>query len=270
MDLTGKISLSIILTIIVVSLFAPFILKYDPNRIDLDSLREPPNKEHLFGTDNKGRDLFARVVYGGRISISVAVMAATVSALIGFSVGLIAGYFGGKVDTAMMALVDFVLSFPSLLLAIAISIILPPGIYTVMIAISAVGWTSFARLIRGHVLTIKDMPFIYAAKSMGCSDLRILILHIAPICIPLSLVMMGIKLGGFILTEATLSFLGLGAQPPTPTWGYMISTNRAYILTAPWMVLFPGILISVTAFCFNILGESMRAKYGFKQGSKNL
>ncbi|BCB96494.1 hypothetical protein JZK55_14160 [Dissulfurispira thermophila] len=195
------------------------------------------------------------------MSISVAFIAASVSALIGFSIGVLAGYFGGKLDTVLMSMVDFILSFPSLLLAIAISVILPPGIYTVMIAISAVGWASFARLIRGYVLTIKNMPFVDAAMAMGCSNLRILVLHIAPLCIPLSLVMMGIKLGGFILTEATLSFLGLGAQPPTPTWGSMISTNRAYILTAPWMVIFPGLAIAITAFCFNILGEALKERF---------
>jgi ABC-type dipeptide/oligopeptide/nickel transport system permease subunit len=129
-----------------------------------------------------------------------------------------------------------------------------------MIAISAVGWTSFARLIRGYVLTLKDMPFVDAARAAGCSDLRILFLHITPLCIPLSLVMMGIKLGGFILTEATLSFLGLGAQPPAPTWGAMISANRVYILTSPWMVFFPGMAVSITAFCFNMAGESLKGR----------
>ncbi len=246
------------------SLLSPLLPLHDPDRIDLDSLRTPPAWDHPFGTDSKGRDVFSRVLYGGRISIGVAVAAALVSTVIGFSVGLAAGYFGGRFDTIVMSAVDFILSFPSLLLAIAISVILPPGIYTVMLAISIVGWTSFARLIRGHVLTLKDMSFVDAARAVGCSDLRILVLHIAPLCIPLSLVMMGIKLGGFMLTEATLSFLGLGAQPPTPTWGSMISANRAYILTAPWTVLFPGLALSITAFCFNIAGELLKEKYEFR------
>jgi peptide/nickel transport system permease protein len=266
----SKISLKLLLPILViVFLFVVSVLSfllpiYDPNKIDLDSIKRPPSIEHPFGTDSKGRDIFVRVIHGGKISIGVAVVAAFVSAFIGFGVGITSGYFGGRLDTVLMSVVDFILSFPSLLLAIAISVILPPGIYTVMIAISAVGWTSFARLIRGHVLTIKDMPFVDAARAMGCSNLRILVLHITPLCIPLSLVMMGIKLGGFILTEATLSFLGLGAQPPTSTWGSMISTNRAYILTAPWMVLFPGLAISITAFCFNMLGELLKERYEFK------
>lgn len=265
----NKIPLKLLLPLLVIALlFAASVLShllplYDPNKIDLDSIKRPPSAEHPFGTDSKGRDMLARVIYGGKISIGVAVAAALLSAFVGFSVGIASGYFGGRLDTVLMSVVDFILSFPSLLLAIAISVIMPPGIYTVMIAISAVGWTSFARLIRGHVLTIKDMPFVDAARAMGCSNLRILVLHITPMCIPLSLVMMGIKLGGFILTEATLSFLGLGAQPPTPTWGSMISANRAYILTAPWMVLFPGLAISITAFCFNMLGESLKERLPF-------
>ncbi|NOZ25969.1 MAG: ABC transporter permease [Nitrospirae bacterium] len=264
MSRRGKFSIIIVAGFFVVSLLAPLLPVDDPYSIDLDSIKRPPGIEHPFGTDNKGRDILARVVYGAKISIGVAVTAAFISALIGFTLGLVSGYYGGVIDSIVMTMVDFFLSFPSLLLAIAISIVLPPGIYTVMIALSVVGWTSFARLIRGHVLTVKEMPFVDAARATGCSDLRILIRHIAPLCIPLALVLMGIKLGGYILTEATLSFLGLGAQPPTPTWGYMVSANRAYILSAPWMVLYPGLAISVTAFCFNMLGESLRERYEFK------
>lgn len=260
MSKTGKIALFVISLFFAVSLLSPFLPLRDFSRVDLDSLKKHPGLEYPFGTDNKGRDIFARVIYGGKISIGVAIVAAFVSAFIGFSVGLVSGFFGGRLDTALMSFVDFVLSFPSLLLAIAISIILPPGIYTVMIAIAVVGWASFARLIRGHVLTLKDMPFVEAARAMGCSNLRILFYHIAPLCVPLSLVMMGVKLSGFILTEATLSFLGLGAQPPIPTWGSMISANRAYILTEPWMVIFPGLAISVTAFCFNVFGEALKER----------
>ncbi len=253
--------LLIILAFFFISLLSPILPILDPNKIDLDSLKEPPSLSHPFGTDNKGRDILSRVIHGGRLSIGVAVVAALISAVLGFGIGIVAGYYGGAVDTALMAIVDFILSFPSLLLAIAISVILPPGIYTVVIAISSVGWTSIARLVRGYVLTFKGMQFIDAARAIGCSNSRILLLHIAPLCFSLIIVMMSIKLGGYILTEATLSFLGLGAQPPTATWGSMISANRAYILSAPWMVFFPGVLISVTAFCFNILGESLRKRF---------
>lgn len=260
----GNISLFIIIFFFTLSVLSPLFPSSDPYAINLDSIKEPPGINHPFGTDNKGRDIFWRVIAGGKISIGVAVTAAVVSALIGFTVGLTSGFFGGRYDTLVMAAVDFILSFPSLLLAVAISVVLPPGIYTVMIAIAVVGWTSFARLIRGYVLTLKDMPFVDSARAIGCSNARILLFHIAPLCIPLGLVMMGIKLGGFILTEATLSFLGLGAQPPVPTWGSMISAHRAYILVAPWMVLFPGIILSLTAFCFNVLGEALKKKYEVK------
>jgi ABC-type dipeptide/oligopeptide/nickel transport system permease subunit len=163
-----------------------------------------------------------------------------------------------------MAIVDFVLSFPSILLAVAISLVLPPGFYTVIVAITCVGWTAFARIIRGQVLTYKAMPFIDAARSYGCSHWRIAIKHIVPLCLPLSFILMGIKLGGFVLTEATLGFLGLGIQPPTPTWGSMISANRAYIFSAPWTVLWPGCAIFFTVFCCNLLGEYLKERSDVK------
>ncbi|MFA5354410.1 MAG: ABC transporter permease [Thermodesulfovibrionales bacterium] len=257
-----SIPLFIILLFVAAALFAPLLPLPDPTRIDLDSLREPPGLNHLLGTDHKGRDILSRIVFGGRISLGVAVVAAFISAGIGLVVGLVSGYLGGRVDMAVMALVDFMLSFPSLLLAIAISLILPPGPTTVMVAISAVGWTSVARVIRGHVLTVRGMPFVDAARAIGCSGFRVVFSHIAPTCIPLLVVMMGVKLGGYILTEATLSFLGLGVQPPMPSWGSMVSSGRAYILTAPWTVLFPGLAISITAFCFNMIGESVRKEWG--------
>ncbi|MDH5202065.1 MAG: ABC transporter permease [Nitrospirota bacterium] len=264
MKRAGKISVALLVVISLCSLFAPLISQYDPDRIDLDAIKEPPSSKHLFGTDNKGRDIFSRVLYGGRISISVALIAAFLSMGIGLIVGLCSGYFGGKIDTAIMALVDLILSFPSFLLAIGISIIFPPGIYTVMIAIAAVGWASFARLIRGYILTLREASFVEAARALGCSNIRIVFVHLMPQCIPLTLVIMGLKLGGYILTEASLSFLGLGAQPPTATWGSMISANRVYISLAPWMVFFPGLMIAVTALCCNILGDNLRDRFDVK------
>lgn len=249
------------------SVIAPSLALPEPEKIDLGAISRPPCIEHPFGTDSKGRDLFARVVSGSRISIGIALAAASVSASIGFTVGLTSGYFGGAFDTLAMSVVDFVLSFPSLLLAIAITVVLPPGIYTVMVALSAVGWTSFARLIRGRVIILKGTAFVDAARAVGCSDLRIIFFHLAPLCIPLALVLAGINLGGFLLTEAALSFLGLGAQPPTATWGSMISANRIYVINAPWMVLFPGIALSLTAFCFNLIGESLKKRYGVEHSA---
>lgn len=259
----SKIIYIIIAIIIASSLAAPLISPYDPEEINLDLIKMPPSLNHPFGTDNKGRDILSRVLYGGRISLSVALISAVLSISIGLSVGLIAGYGGGKIDLLLMALTDFVLSFPSLLLAIGISIILPPGIYTSMVAITVVGWASFARLIRSHVLSIKGMAYIEGARAIGCGYWRIILSHILPQCIPLSLVMGGLKLGGFILIEASLSFLGLGVQPPTPSWGSMVSFNRVYILSAPWTIMFPGLAIAITALSFNLLGDILRKRYRF-------
>jgi peptide/nickel transport system permease protein len=270
MQLRGIISLAIVLLVFLVSLLSPFLSSFDPNAIDLDSLKLAPGGDHLLGTDQKGRDVFTRVLAGGKISISVALLAAAVSMGIGLMVGLFSGYIGGRFDTAMMGLVDLILSFPSLLLAIGISIILPPGIYTVMIAIAAVGWASFARLIRGYVLSLREEPYIEAATAVGCSRLRVVFVHILPQCLPLSMVMMGLKMGGFIITEASLSFLGLGAQPPTATWGSMISAGRSYIIASPWIVLFPGIAIAVTALCFNIFGDSEWGYFPLRRGLKGI
>ncbi len=257
---SGKISAFVLLCITVISVISPALTTYSPDAIDLDSLRQPPSLQHPLGTDNKGRDILTRVLYGGRISITVSVVAAILSMGIGLIVGLMSGYVGGKVDTFFMALVDLILAFPSLLLAIGVSVLFPPGVYTVMIALSSVGWASFARLMRGHVLSLKESAFVEAARAIGCSDLRIVLVHLLPQCVPLALVMTGMKLGGYILTESALSFLGLGAQPPTATWGSMISSNRSYINSAPWMVLAPGVMIAVTALCFNLLGDDLRER----------
>ncbi|TAL27312.1 MAG: ABC transporter permease [Nitrospirae bacterium] len=264
MPLTGKIAGALIIAISILALFSPILTSHEPEKIDLDGIKQPPGLEHPFGTDNKGRDIFSRVLYGGRISISIAIIAALISMSIGMLIGLCAGYFGGTVDTLVMAIVDLILAFPSLLLAIGVSIIFPPGIYTVMLAIAFVGWASFARLVRSQTLTLKDAAYIEAARAIGCSRARILFVHLMPQCLPIGLVMAGIKLGGYVLTEASLSFLGLGAQPPMPTWGSMISMNRAYIASEPWMVLFPGLAIAVTSLCFNMLGDGLRDKYGLK------
>jgi len=266
MPAMNRLIAAFLVVIISASVFAPMITPYDPNEVNLDELRQPPDLRHPFGTDSKGRDVFSRVLYGGRISLSVALIAAMLSIGIGLLAGLMAGYAGGKTDTVIMLIVDFILAFPSLLLAIGISVIMTPGIYTVMIAISAVGWASFARLIRGQVLSLRSSPFIEAARAIGCGNKRIIFVHLLPQCIPLCLVMMGLKLGGYILTEASLSFLGLGAQPPSPSWGAMISSSSAFIVSAPWVVLFPGLAITASSLCFNLLGDMLGDRYGIRTG----
>ncbi|MBF0320706.1 MAG: ABC transporter permease [Nitrospirae bacterium] len=257
----AKLPIIVLSFIVAAVVFAPFLAQYDPIAINLDDIKSAPTLKHPFGTDCKGRDVFARVLYGGRISLGVSFAAALVSLGIGFTAGLISGYYGGWVDTLLMALVDLTLAFPSLLLAIGISVIMPPTKFTVMAAIALVGWASFARLIRGQVLKVKEMAYVEAARSLGAGNLRILLVHILPQCLSLGLVMLGIKFSGYILTEASLSFLGLGPQPPTPSWGNMIGENRAYILSEPWMMLFPGLAIAVTALCFNLFGDYLQEKH---------
>jgi len=263
-DLTSNFPalLAVILLIMLVltAVVGPLLVSYDPLAMDLDSLKQPPGKAHLLGTDSKGRDILSRVVYGSRISLGVGIIASALSLCIGIFFGLIAGYFGRTVDAFFSQVFDIFLAFPSLLLAIGISAVMPPGLISAMLAITLVGWAGFARLVRGITLALKEQTYIEASRALGASPARILYRHILPNALPLILVAGSLRVGGFILLEAALSFLGLGVQPPTPTWGSMISLNRAYINSAPWMVIFPGLAISITVISFNILGDFLRDK----------
>lgn len=263
-DLTSNtpalIAAVLLILLLLVALIGPSLVSYDPNALDLDQLRQPPSKDHLLGTDGKGRDILSRMVYGSRISLSVGIIASALSLCIGIFFGLIAGYFGGKIDAALSQVFDIFLAFPSLLLAIGISAVMSPGLVSAMLAITLVGWAGFARLVRGLTLSLKEQTYVEASRAIGASRSRILWKHILPNALPLILVAGSLRVGGFILLEAALSFLGLGVQPPTPTWGSMISLNRAYINTAPWMVIFPGLAISITVISFNILGDFLRDK----------
>ncbi len=265
----GRLSALALILVILLSVFAPLVYPYSPAGVDLNSLKEPPSllSGHLLGTDQEGRDILARLLAGGKVSISVSFLAAFFAMTVGLFVGLAAGYFGGKVDAALMAAVDLILAFPSLLLAIGVSVVLPPGTLTVMLAIASVGWASFARLVRGHVLSIREAQFVDAARAIGASGPRIIWSHILPQCVPLALTLMAVNLGGYIITEASLSFLGLGAQPPEATWGAMISQGIPYIYSAPWIAVLPGLAIAMAAFCFNMLGEALAdSGYDLKAG----
>ena len=263
-DLTSNmpalIAVALLIMLVLTAVVGPFLVSYKPDAIDLDSLRQPPGKAHFLGTDGKGRDILSRVVSGARISLSVGIIASALSLFIGIFFGLIAGYFGGKVDAFFSQIFDIFLAFPSLLLAIGISAVMPPGLTSAMLAITLVGWAGFARLVRGITLSLKEQTYVEASRALGASSSRILYRHILPNALPLILVAGSLRVGGFILLEAALSFLGLGVQPPTPTWGSMISLNRAYINSAPWMVIFPGLAISITVISFNILGDFLRDK----------
>jgi peptide/nickel transport system permease protein len=265
-DLTGDVTVLaavvVLATLTITAVFGPlitsYVIKKDPLAVDLDSLRQPPSTVHLFGTDGKGRDILARVVAGARVSLFVGFAATMLSLAIGIVFGLSAGYFGGRLDMLLSQAFDVFLAFPSLLFAIGISAIMPPGLYSAMLAITLVSWAGFARLVRGLTLSLREQTYVEASRAIGASTGRVLIRHILPNALPLLVVAGSLRVGGFILLEAALSFLGLGVQPPTPTWGSMISHNRAYIYSAPWMVLFPGLAISVTVIAFNILGDFLR------------
>ena len=248
----------VVLAIAITATAGPFLYPVGPLEIDLDSIKQPPSFDHPFGTDSKGRDILSRVIHGSRISLFISISAAGGALVIGLILGLFAGYFGGKLDMSISMITDIALAFPSLLLAIGITVVFSPGLYTVVIALSLVGWATFARLVRGLTLSYKHSLFVEASRSIGSSHCRILFRHILPNCASTLLVAFSLKLGTFILAESALSFLGLGVQPPTPTWGSMVGIDRIYIHSAPWMVIFPGLAIAVSTFAFNILGDALR------------
>ncbi len=255
---SAAIAAALLIVLVLTAVIGPALVPYDPLAMDLDNLKQPPSKYHLLGTDGKGRDVLSRLVYGSRISLAVGVIASVLSLSIGIFFGLIAGYFGGKVDAICSQVFDIFLAFPSLLLAIGISAVMQAGLLSAMLAITLVGWAGFARLVRGITISLKEQTYIEASRALGASPARILYRHILPNAIPLILVAGSLRIGGFILLEAALSFLGLGVQPPTPTWGSMISLNRAYITSAPWIIIFPGLAISITVISFNIIGDFLR------------
>ena len=248
----------VILALVLTAVVGPMLVRFDPLAVDLDSLRQPPSMIHPLGTDNKGRDILSRLVSGARISLFVGIAATALSLAIGVFFGLLAGYFGGRTDLVLSQSFDIFLAFPSLLFAIGISAVMPPGLFSAMLAITLVSWAGFARLVRGMTLSLREQTYVEASLAIGASTRRVLFRHILPNALPLLVVAASLRVGGFILLEAALSFLGLGVQPPTPTWGSMISHNRAFIYSAPWTVLFPGIAISVTVVAFNILGDFLR------------
>jgi ABC-type dipeptide/oligopeptide/nickel transport system permease subunit len=257
-DLPALLAAIVLLVLVFTAIAGPWIVSYDHRATDLDSLRQPPGKAHWLGTDSKGRDILSRIVHGARISLAIGVAASALSLCIGTFFGLIAGYFGGRTGLVLSQVFDIFLAFPSLLLAIGISAVMPPGLVSAMLAITLVSWAGFARLVRGITLSLKEQPFVEASRAIGASPARTLFLHILPNAVPLLIVAASLRVGGFILLESALSFLGLGVQPPTPTWGSMISLSRAYIHSAPWMVIFPGLAISGTVIAFNVLGDYLR------------
>jgi peptide/nickel transport system permease protein len=253
------IGLTIITILIFVAIFGPQIAPYNPIEINLDDKRQSPNMTHFFGTDNYGRDILSRVLYGASISVYIAITAVGLSAIIGTSLGIISGYYGDKVDTIIMRIMDMMLAFPSLILAMGIAAALGIGVMGAIYATGIVGIPGMARLVRGQVLSIRENQYIEAARATGASDIQIMLNHVLPNVISPIIVLTTLRLGGAILTAAALGFIGLGVKPPTPEWGAMVSEGRNYLIVGDWwMATFPGLAIAVTVLGFNLFGDGLR------------
>lgn len=249
---------AIVLLVILAALSAPWLSGHDPYTMDVSRRLLPPGGEHLMGTDQFGRDLYARILFGARVSLEVGIISVGLAMSLGVTAGVVAGYYGGIVDTVIMRIVDMFLAFPVILLAIGIMAALGPKITNVMIALGLVYWTNYARIVRSTVLAVKEEEFVSAAKATGCSDLRIIVKHILPNTIAPVIVVATLGLGTAIVAEATLSFLGLGIQPPEPSWGWTLAFGMRFLRDAPHLSTFPGLAIMVTVLGFNLLGDGLR------------
>lgn len=254
----GMFGFAILAILVVVAIFAPLIAPYDPARQALENALQPPSWVHLAGTDEFGRDIFSRLVYGTRITIQTVLSVSVIVGPIGLAIGVMAGFFGGRTDAILMRATDIVLSFPSLVLALAFAAAMGAGLGTAIIAISLTAWPPIARLARAEALVVRNTDYVAAARLYGASPMRILFLYIAPMCIPSVIVRLTLNMAGIILTAASLGFLGLGAQPPLPEWGAMISSGRKFMLDYWWVAVMPGIAILLTSLAFNIAGDTLR------------
>lgn len=254
----GLIGGLILLLILCMAIFAPYVSPYSPNHQNYDALSEPPSLKHPLGTDMYGRDIFSRIIFGTRYAFYIGIIAVLMTATIGVLIGIVGGYFGGFIDTLVTGLIDITWSLPAILAGLLISIVLGARLASVFLAIALVGWGKYARVIRGDTLSLRETPYVKSALVSGASSSRIIFKHILPNCISQIFVMASLGLGAAIRVEASLSFLGLGAQPPTPTWGAMLSEGKGYIATAPWMIMFPGIAIVIMVVCTNLLGDALR------------
>lgn len=250
------VSLGFILFLIILAIFQP--TPYDISSTDYNNILSAPNSAHLFGTDEYGRDVLSRIISGTRLSLSVAVTGVTIGAFLGSVLGIIAGYYGGLLESLIMRCCDVLFSFPGLLLAIGIVAIIGPGLTNVVIAIAIYGIPTFTRIIRSSTLSIKELLYIEASRSIGVSDARILCKHVFPGTLPALIVSYTMRIGTAIISAASLSFLGFGASPTNPDWGAMLSSGRDYIGIAPHMLLYPGLAIFLTVLAFNLLGDGLR------------
>jgi len=261
---TAIFGLGVVLVVLLAALFAPWLTPFDPLEQDINQrLKEPgwqtaAGRIHMLGTDHLGRDILARVIFGSRIALVVGVSAVLISGVLGMAIGLVAGYFGGKVDDFFMRLADIQLAFPFILLAIAVIGVLGPNLRNIIIVIGVSSWVVYARVVRGEVLSIREREFVQAAIALGSRDGRVLVRHVLPNAFTPWLVVATLDMARVIVIESALSFLGLGVQPPTPTWGGMLADGRVYLSTAWWLATFPGLAILVTVLGIKLLGDGLR------------
>ncbi len=248
----------IVLTLFLTAIFAPLIASHDPAAINTKNLLAPPSLDHFCGTDDLGRDVFSRMVYGSRISLTVGFVAVGIATLTGLMIGAAAGYFGGWVDGILMRFVDLMLTIPTFFLILAVIAFLEPSIYNIMIVIGITSWMGVARLVRAEFMALKEREFVTAARAIGVSDLLIIVRHILPNAMAPVLVSATLGVAGAILTESALSFLGIGVQPPTASWGNMLTIGKNYIEFAWWLSFYPGLAIFITVMGYNLLGEGIR------------
>lgn len=259
----------ILLVLVIMAVFAPWIAPYSPVGQDLANRLMPPSPAHLMGTDELGRDIFSRVVYGARITLLIVTLVAVIAAPLGLIVGAVSGYFGGWTDRILMGITDIFLSMPKLILALAFVAALGPGIENAIIAIAITAWPVYARIARAETLTFRDAEFIAAVRLQGASSMRVILRHVLPLCASSTIVRVTLDMAGIILTAAGLGFLGLGAQPPLPEWGAMISRGRTFILDQWWVATMPGFAIILVSLGFCFLGDGLRDVLDPKQGDKS-
>lgn len=254
----AMVGLAIILLLIAAALLSPWIMPYDYMAMDMKAMYAAPSSQHLFGCDELGRDIFSRLLFGARASLSLGIITSLAGALIGMVIGSVAGYFGGKTENVIMRLVDIVQAIPGVLLAIAISAALGPGFANTIFALSIGGIPMTVRLLRGSILTVRKQEYIEAAEKINCSKFRIITAHILPNSIAPLIVSVTMGIGNTILAAASLSYIGLGVQPPTPEWGAMLSTGKSVVTKYPHLCIFPGLCIMVVVLCFNMVGDGLR------------
>jgi len=250
--------LIVLCVVVIVTLLPGLITRFDPVAMDLPASLHSPSAEHPFGTDSFGRDVLSRVLYGGRVSLGVGLAARSISLILGLLAGTIAGYAGGRLDNLIMRLADITFAFPTLLLLIAIMAVVTPGMGALSVALGAVGWAAMARLVRAQVLSIRERDYVHAARAAGAGHVKLIVRYILPQCLSPLIVVFTLGLGMTVMAESSLSFLGLGIQPPDPSWGGMISRGIPFMRTAPWLTILPGLVLTLVICSINLVGDGLR------------